>query len=347
MDNLPQTTIRSIEDLQTVINKINRDIDAAEKEMNLRAFLFNMKPIELKITGREYDSTIGTTVMKSILSLQEEIYNIYKLAEYGTLKAKLDQSEKNSLEVFVKVEPGCSLINVDGNEVAKKVIDMISDKLTGTQIAVVLIVFVGLFAAYKFFSKKTDADKVIKLETARLAHDEKMSEINRETIKDLVQVIDTTSKHSAEALKALAGIKADVEINGKHYDKRELLEAAEVNEEFAKPIVDDEEEDDDLYQESIKGRFIVDKIKVPRNKTFEKKDSVILSLIDTITGKQYTARLSKENFSTIQSDMFLEGLKGEVLDLEMTVTYQKDKILGCMITKFKDNEVSEEQPGLF
>ena len=98
--------INTFEDLAAYAYKLPCDIDWF-REHNFHIDE-NISGIKIHIKGKLFHSSISTTVMRSILKLQDAIYKQYSLFMYGQ-KCRLTAEEKEMLEIFVKVEEGSSI----------------------------------------------------------------------------------------------------------------------------------------------------------------------------------------------------------------------------------------------
>lgn len=75
----------------------------------------------------EYDSTITPAMMRSLLSIQDAIYEVYSSNHYG-YKKRLSAEERESVELVATVRPGTTSIEV----LLDKAVEALS-KMTGTQ----------------------------------------------------------------------------------------------------------------------------------------------------------------------------------------------------------------------
>ena len=101
--------ISNFAELASYNNKLPNDIDWFKN--NNFIIDENIPGIMLHLTGEQFHSSISTTVMKSILKLQESIYRQYSLFVYGDIR-RLSTEEKGMLELYVKVENGSSIFEI-------------------------------------------------------------------------------------------------------------------------------------------------------------------------------------------------------------------------------------------
>ena len=106
--------ISNFAELASYDNKLPNDIDWFKN--NNFIIDENIPGIMLHLTGEQFHSSISTTVMKSILKLQESIYRQYSLFVYGDIR-RLSTEEKGMLELYVKVENGSSIFEIIPKEI--------------------------------------------------------------------------------------------------------------------------------------------------------------------------------------------------------------------------------------
>lgn len=124
--------------------------------------------LELSLRGSKYHSTLTPALMTALLDFQSGINRSLSLVQYGVENARLlTDVEKSGVEILVEVREGSSLIQVDGTEVAKHFIDAVVNKMTGTEAAIVIIVFILAFFGYfglKMFLVKRAEIQIKKIE---------------------------------------------------------------------------------------------------------------------------------------------------------------------------------------
>lgn len=62
----------------------------------------------IKLNGKNYNSTITPGLMESFIELQKSVFRTYAKLHYKDVNHRLTDSEKKSLEIHVKVDPGSS-----------------------------------------------------------------------------------------------------------------------------------------------------------------------------------------------------------------------------------------------
>jgi hypothetical protein len=76
----------------------------------------------IKFSGDKYNSTITTSMMQAFIDLQKMVNSTYCKLNYDQANRRLTDTEKKSLEIFVKVEPGSS----DYTAILSKAIDTLT-----------------------------------------------------------------------------------------------------------------------------------------------------------------------------------------------------------------------------
>lgn len=76
----------------------------------------------IKFSGDKYNSTITTGLMEAFIDLQKTVYRTYSKLNYDQADKRLTDTEKKSLEIFVKVEPGSS----DFTAILSKAVDTLT-----------------------------------------------------------------------------------------------------------------------------------------------------------------------------------------------------------------------------
>lgn len=94
----------------------------------------------MKVSGRDWDSTVPSRVMAPLLEIQKDIYRKYVEVAYGTMNLKkLRDDDREQLEIVVKVKQGSSDYNapLDGQltAIAQKAVE----KMTSRDLVIVIL----------------------------------------------------------------------------------------------------------------------------------------------------------------------------------------------------------------
>jgi hypothetical protein len=100
--------IRSLDDLLKTIEKAMQDASILKDKKIVIAP--ELKTLSIHLEGG-YDSTITPTVMRSILAIQDSIYDLYSQEKYGQ-KKRLASEEREAVELVASVKPGSTSVEV-------------------------------------------------------------------------------------------------------------------------------------------------------------------------------------------------------------------------------------------
>lgn len=96
----------------------------------------------IRIKGTDFDGTIPTRIMPTLLELQREIHRMYCKTSYGDENTrKLTKKDKEQLELMVRVDKGSSIYETLLNEPVAKILQDALTRMTPEQLTAVLIVF--------------------------------------------------------------------------------------------------------------------------------------------------------------------------------------------------------------
>lgn len=89
-----------------------------DKDCKYRLVITQKGIIQHRAIGDKYHQTITPAMMRAYLELQKNIYKSYALVKYGSNNAnKLKQSERDKLEILLKVENGSSKYEHNNSEI--------------------------------------------------------------------------------------------------------------------------------------------------------------------------------------------------------------------------------------
>lgn len=180
-------------------------------EENFFEFADDIPGIKLHIKGKRFDSTISTTLMRSMLKLQEGIYRQYSIYKYGEIR-RLSPEESAMLELYVKVDEGSSWLEID----VKPIIEAISEKIkkmnTKQFLAGVAIVSVATTICVVSTNAFDYKRKIKELEI----QSESMTEIQRIAVQAQIESIKATTNFYKEISKQTG--TNEIEINNEKID---------------------------------------------------------------------------------------------------------------------------------
>lgn len=198
--------IHNISELDLYTNKLNNLDWFNENSFKIE----DMPGIKIHIEGGKFDSTLSTTVMKAILKLQDAVYRQYSLFAYGKIRA-LSSSERAGLELYTKVEPGSTWLEVFVEQVLSNIARKIKDMTPEQTMATIAIVAV---AATLSLATKKIVDAKVKI---------KEIEANSESQKLIAQSQVEIIKAQAEFYKEISKqTGAAIEVNGEKLYPEEI-----------------------------------------------------------------------------------------------------------------------------
>lgn len=159
---------------------------------------FNGFPtLQIRLRGDKFHGTITSGVMKGLLELQKAIYKSYAEAVYNSDNInKLTKHEKDCLEILVKVEQGCTLLNIDGQKTLEKWIEVMADKLTPKTIAAITLGVAALYFGSSSLNTYLNNQKDIR-----------MAEVTEQAQKDTLNQISALSQTELEKMQIIANVK--------------------------------------------------------------------------------------------------------------------------------------------
>jgi len=129
----------------------------------------NWPVLQIRFEGKGYDSVITPDIAEALLEIQTAINRAYARTIHHASNARaLTADERQALQFKAKVEKGSSLINVDLGEFAEKIGLRMVDKMTPTDLIIVVLglaVVGGGYLAFKSYLKSKSEEKLIDAET--------------------------------------------------------------------------------------------------------------------------------------------------------------------------------------
>lgn len=171
-----EVVIRSEEDAWGALERAVRG-EGFPGDVQLR---FEGWPIfELDVKGRDWDSSVPTRIMPSLLDVQKDINRAYASIRYDEFNLRrLKEDERDDLEVVIKVEKGSSIFSAELWQQLSRMAEAAVGRMDGNQIVItVLGVALGITSAVMFKAwlasrqKEKELDNQVELskqEVARL-----------------------------------------------------------------------------------------------------------------------------------------------------------------------------------
>lgn len=151
--------------------------------------------LTIHLTGRDFHQTITTSVMKRLIDLQSQLNQAYCLIVNGNSStSNMTLDERAMLELVVSVDGGSSLFNVDLEETLNRIVTEGVKKMSGAQIASVILGVAVIFGTEAGISSFLDDRKEIR-----------MAEIKAEEQKDLLSTMSSINQDQQETYREAVG----------------------------------------------------------------------------------------------------------------------------------------------
>lgn len=167
MAGFPITRITSEAEAFEVLQRL---VESSESEEGLLIQFEQWPKLELTFTGPQFNRTITTGVMKSLLEVQKSVNSSYALAVYGEANThKLTEDERKQLELVVQVNDGSSKYSSEYWDLLNKTIVMVVDKMDPQTLAITVIGLALAWSAQSVWKKHIISKKEQRM--AELAND--------------------------------------------------------------------------------------------------------------------------------------------------------------------------------
>ncbi len=186
-----------------VIANEDQAIDALKRLLNGEKFengidlSFDNWPIfNIRIKGDDFDGTIPTRIMPTILELQSEVNRLYCVTRYGDANLRrLTKEDKEKLELVIKVDKGSSIYETILKDPLYKAFQDALSRMSPELLAITVITF-GVLVTSAFMWKSWLKNQAASKE---LDHTIEMSKLEKEKIE-----IVAKASNSAPEIRALS-----------------------------------------------------------------------------------------------------------------------------------------------
>lgn len=308
--------ITDFNQLTAYSEKLPTDLEWFEE--NTFEFADNIPGIKLHIKGERFDSTMSTTLMRSILKLQEGVYRQYSIYKYGEIR-RLSPEEYAMLEIYVRVDPGSSWIELIPqpiiNAVAEKVGNMTSGQIligvASVAIASTICVVTSKVLEYKKKIKELEVQK------------ETLTGLQKTTVEAQIEMVKAQTQFYKEIAKQTG--TSEIEINNEKIDTAAI-----------KQITTSPREKKENSQEVVSNSFKVTDIHIHDRYEDSAKD-ISLDIIskDGIVYKDVSileGLIDKDDYQ-----MLKDSTNKKFMNMKIVVTKHGDEIIGAFL-----NSVEEE-----
>lgn len=242
-------TIKTLDDLQKYIEKWCNDPQSVsgDDESVFDGLILDNQVIH--INGDGHSSDITTGVMRQLVALQDQIYNLVRIGLSGSRSYKLDEFNERKLEFRATVKEGSSIIEVGIGDAIKKALEMMNGwQIVGTAVIGIIVYTIMKCYTVSRNARKEEVKAIQETERLRIT-----TEASKNNVNEALAVVKAVEESRAKVLRYLSGTNADIEINGVKYSKEELLEGASDMDGFDYSV---KKEHNTVIEE---GSFILDK----------------------------------------------------------------------------------------
>lgn len=188
-NQFPDIIIRSEEEAYNVLELASKDQLGPYGKI-----VFDGWPtLSLYFKGDKFEQSITPTVMKGLLEFQRGVYRSYATARFSNPSHRLNDKEKDDLEIKINVGPGSSKFDINYNEIALKLVEQLGARMNPTEVLISVVSIAVLYfgtSAYKSY-----------LESRKEA---RIKEISDETQRQTLEVLKFTSQEETKRTAIIA-----------------------------------------------------------------------------------------------------------------------------------------------
>jgi hypothetical protein len=321
--------IRSEEEAWALLEQLatNDDFDA-----NILPVIKQWAKVEYTFWIDGQNAVLTAPVMRAMLDLQDGINRAFIFINEGTTNLRsLSEEERKSYEAVFKIKRGSSKIDVDLQELCKEFGKQALEKMTGKQIATVIVAFALLFGGNSYWKAWLEHQK-----------DLTVAEANNDQIKELL----TAQKYADEAdlkkfelmnatIQAALGNRALIEASDE--GRKGALKAAArvdgmkvagatISPEIAKPMARSARTTSE--QDTVTNQYDVIRVDT------EIDDGFRVRLRDTHTGEEFFASVRERMLSLKDRDLIQQGeWKKKPIEARLLVTRRRGEIVEARVAE--------------
>jgi len=246
----------------------------------------NWPQFQINVKGNRYNSTLPTSLMRSLVELQTHLNRVYSEVIYGKSARSLTLEERNNLEIVFKVEQGSSAVFADISGFFTEMGKTAMEKMTGTQVVMLVLGASTLLAGSS--SYVSYLNNIEKSEAEANRH-----EITLELIKQQPKLLQIQSDQVAMFTNILRSVPdaESVTLNEIVINKDQLSEITKI-ERNSKELM----RIDDLYN--------ISSLKI-------KSEFYQIEIIRKSDDKSIFTKLSKGHFSIAEMNLITEAFTSE------------------------------------
>lgn len=326
MNELVVGNIRTFEDLEIALREIIRNPQKATSDDLEKLKNLEIEPLVFHISDKDHEHAINAELLRTFVTYQDLIYRAIRIVKYGSYNGRLSDEDKVGFSLYISFSEGSIFGDLDLNAIIKAAVE----KMNGWQVFGAFAIGVLIVSILSGFKTWSNNERIVQLDYIKMQEevsdnqkDVDLAKINAKTIESITKLATEATENTSKVLDCLASINGKVEINGVEYSRAELSAMARENrEEFY--VVDDDLPDDSVEQRIVSGKFLVSRIdfKVEEKDSSIKKRSV--NLLNVENGEVLNnVPISGKELTEEQRKMILEAVDGKLLDMTMSVAYDK------------------------
>lgn len=159
-----------IHDLEDVTRLLDQAINDELDHYDLK--IVDLEKFSMHLKGDKFHQTITPSLMKGFIDLQTAIYRSYAQIKYDNSSAlRLSKSEKDALELEVRVIKGSSGFEPNIQEILENLLKLLANKMTSRHVFILALSTILLFGGYEAYNLYLDNQKDIRLAEIALEKD--------------------------------------------------------------------------------------------------------------------------------------------------------------------------------
>lgn len=278
--------------------------------------------VRFKLNGDKFHSSLTPTIMRSVLSLQETIYDVFLRNAYNDSTRRLTNEIKEKLEMSFVVTAGCTDLLAEFGKSVDFLKELVKG-MTGSQKAALIAAVIAAFSLKSIGQISSDhiiKEKQISIEAKRVELEATRDQINHREKIELMKLaeksIESAITTRENALRTLSRENFEsIEIDSNEYVPITLKERVKTERKRV-PIV----------KVPIESDFLITAINL------DDPSTILIDVIDQANQKEYRNIdilkdfMTEEDFSVIKS-----ALNREPIRMRIVLDVKNEKILGAIL----------------
>lgn len=146
----------------------------------------------IRIKGSDFNGTIPTRIMPTLLDLQKEVHKVYCLTTYGDENIRrLTKKDREQLELVVKVDEGSSIFETLLQAPILKTLQDAASRMSPEQLTAIIIVF-GLSVTSTIFWKLWISKRIKEKELEQTIELSRLEKEKMEVVRKAAQKFPAT-----------------------------------------------------------------------------------------------------------------------------------------------------------